>query len=91
MALNGETVWWADAWTGNSTYTATWMVDFPPAAVMAKVSPALSFPIQSKQTLYQERCNSLPAGLAKNVIAISIAKALSGKAVITPAEYSGVH
>jgi len=40
MALNGETVWWADAWTGKSTYTATWTVDFPPVAVMAKVSPA---------------------------------------------------
>lgn len=40
MPLNAETVWWADAWTGSSTFTATWTVDFPPAAVMAKVSPA---------------------------------------------------
>ena len=40
MPLNGEAVWWADAWTGKNTYTATWTVDFPPAAVMAKVSPA---------------------------------------------------
>jgi hypothetical protein len=40
IALNGEWIWWADAWTGKSTYTATWTVDFPPAAVMAKVSPA---------------------------------------------------
>ena len=40
MALNGEWITWADAWSGKSTFTATWTVDFPPAAVMAKVSPA---------------------------------------------------
>jgi hypothetical protein len=40
VALNGETIWWADAWVGQSSFTATWTVDFPPAAVMAKVSPA---------------------------------------------------
>jgi hypothetical protein len=40
MPLNGEQIWWADAWTGKSTYSATWTVDFPPAAVMAKVTPA---------------------------------------------------
>lgn len=40
MALNAEWILWQDAWTGKSTLTATWTVDFPPAAVMAKVSPA---------------------------------------------------
>lgn len=40
MALNGEWVQWANAWTGKNTYSATWTVDFPPAAVMAKVSTA---------------------------------------------------
>jgi hypothetical protein len=37
MALNQEMIWWADAYTDKDTYTATWTVDFPPAAVMAKV------------------------------------------------------
>jgi len=40
MALNGEAVWWVDARTGKNTKTATWTIDFPPAAVMAKVWPA---------------------------------------------------
>jgi hypothetical protein len=37
MALNGEQLWWADAWSSGGTYTATWTVDFPPKRVMAKV------------------------------------------------------
>jgi hypothetical protein len=40
MPMIGEAVWWANAWTGNQTYTATWSVDFPPGAIMAKVWPA---------------------------------------------------
>ena len=41
MALNGEQVWWADAWnSGGGAYTATWTVDFAPKRVMAKVTPA---------------------------------------------------
>lgn len=41
MPLNSETVWWASAWnSGSGPFTATWTVDFPPRAVMAKVSPS---------------------------------------------------
>ena len=40
MALIAEWVQWQDAWAGKSSYTATWTIDFPPAAVMAKVSTA---------------------------------------------------
>jgi len=40
MALVGEAAWWADAWTGSSTYTHSWTVEMPPSAVFAKVTPA---------------------------------------------------
>lgn len=40
MALNREILFWHDALTGKNTYTVTWTVDFPPAKVIAKVSPA---------------------------------------------------
>ena len=40
MALIGESAYWADAWTWNSTYTHSWTVEMPPSAVFAKVSPA---------------------------------------------------
>lgn len=41
MALNGEQLWWADAWSsGSGSYTATWTIDFAPKRVMAKVTPA---------------------------------------------------
>jgi hypothetical protein len=40
MPLVGEQVWWAGTSTGKSTVTVTWTVDFPPAAVLAKVTPA---------------------------------------------------
>jgi len=40
MALNGEQVWWADAWSSGGGYTATWTIDFAPKRVMAKVFPA---------------------------------------------------
>lgn len=38
--LVGEQVWWADAWTGTATFTASWTVEMPPSAVLAKVTPA---------------------------------------------------
>jgi hypothetical protein len=40
MALNGEQLWWADAWSSDGTYTTTWTIDFAPKRVMAKVTPA---------------------------------------------------
>src|SRR4051794_29552076 len=39
MPLNGESFAWAEASTGNTPYTATWTLDFPPMAVLAKVWP----------------------------------------------------
>jgi hypothetical protein len=41
MALNGEQLWWNDAWSSDSDgYTASWTIDFAPKRVMAKVTPA---------------------------------------------------
>jgi hypothetical protein len=41
MALNGEQLWWHDAWSSDSDgYTASWTIDFAPKRVMAKVTPA---------------------------------------------------
>jgi hypothetical protein len=40
MPMVGEMVTWAGASTGKSTQTATFSVDFPPALVLAKVTPS---------------------------------------------------
>lgn len=37
MPLVGAQVYWADAWTGKKTYTATWTIEMPPSDVLAKV------------------------------------------------------
>ena len=40
MPMVGEMVNWAGSFTGNTTKTATFTVDFPPSRVLAKVTPA---------------------------------------------------
>jgi hypothetical protein len=40
MPMVGEMVTWAGAATGKSTQTVTFSVDFPPAPVLAKVTPS---------------------------------------------------
>lgn len=40
MPMVGEMVTWAGAATGKNTQTVTFSVDFPPAPVLAKVTPS---------------------------------------------------
>ena len=40
MPMVGEMVTWAGTSTGKSTKTATFSIDFPPAPVLAKVTPS---------------------------------------------------